>query len=833
MQRDCAPQSGSRGTDSSLSSSPQERWKGPRLEGSTSKDDDSICSEDVQVHRANQGNLTDGSTAQREVFLSLVWHGNKLGVAYYDLDCPQVSFMPDSPEMDNFTLLQQSNSKQDERLLKTLRKAFSEDEDKEEEDESHLLFLPSSDFSLEVSKRRILSLTLPALPSHSTETERVLYFSSILPLDNFCVIKAIGKTRSSLTMQLTVLFRSSIKKHTHLSTKEGLSLFGILNRCKSQIGSKRLRLWFLRPLKNRKILQNRLDTVAFFTQPRNMEALNSLQGCLKQIKNVARILARMIEAEAVPADWIALYKTVYHAVYIGDICRTQVQPVEIFKMIARKFIDDLHKIANLLSKTVDFEASTSQNHFVVKAGLDEVLDEKKRLYYGLPDLMTKVAREELARLGDNIKACNVIYMPQICYLLAIPKGEGMENEKDFEIPGLQFMFESNGVLHYKSARTKELDNMLGDTLCDIKDIETSIMHRLQNTIIEHSAVLLDVMEYAAELDCLMALASCAQEFGYICPELTEDSIIDVKKGRHPLQELCCSPFIPNDVQSGGAHPKVKILTGPNACGKSVYLKQVALIVYMAHIGSFVPAESAVVGQVDRIFSRIKSLESVSVGLSTFMLDINQMADALNNATSQSLVLVDEFGKGTETVDGLSLLCASLRHWLKKGASCPHIVVSTHFHSLVQQPVLPASPLLEFSTMETLQEEGELVFLFHLTQGHTSSSYAAHTALKAGLPPDIIQRGKEVSNLLCQGKPVHPVDDRGTETQLRRCEKIVQRFLQLDLDKDDVKGFLQNFVLPVSKGQTTSGIGQASTYHALVVIFLEFFAWGLLTSPIIT
>ncbi|XP_070196128.1 mutS protein homolog 5-like isoform X2 [Littorina saxatilis] len=714
----------------SSSSSSQLNRRGQALGSSTidHEDDGSLCSEDVQVHQAVPSSAVQ-SSAQRDVLLSLVWHGGKLGVAYYDLDTPQVCFMPDQPELGDFVLLQQIlkeiepsaiilSSKQDERLLKILKQTPEEseavDSASEQDGENKLVFLPSTDFALEASKRRILSLSVPALPSHSTETERVLYFNSVLPMDSFCVIKAIGgllkyldqarvgveleessvrvpvlgfrtftvedqmiiddSTYSALQIFHKEAHPSVYKVGTSSSSKEGLSLFGILNRCKSQIGSKQLRLWFVRPLKNLSMLKQRLDAISFLTQPRNIEVLSSLQSNLKHVKNVGRILARMIEARAMPSDWMTLYKAVYHAIVIGDICRSQAQQVDIFRKTAQILAaDELLMIVSILSKTVDFDAPSDNNSFMVKTGVDEELDEKKRLYFGLPDLMTKVAREELSRLGDNIKTCNVIYLPQICYLLAVPKPDGIDSG-DFYMPGMQFMFECNNVLHYKSARTRDLDNMLGDTLCDIKDMEMSIMLKLQNTIVQHSAVLLDIMEYAAQLDCLQSLASCAIEFGYVRPELTEDDVIDVKKGRHPIQELCCSPFIPNDIQSSGAHGKVKILTGPNACGKSVYLKQVAVIVYMAHIGSFVPAESALVGQIDRIFSRVKSLESVSVGLSTFMLDINQMADALNNATSKSLVVVDEFGKGTETVDGLSLLSASLRFWLKKMEGCPHVFV---------------------------------------------------------------------------------------------------------------------------------------------------------------
>lgn len=346
----------------------------------------------------------------------------------------------------------------------------------------------------------------------------------------------------------------------------------------------------------------------------------------------------------------------------------------------------------------------------------------------------------------------------------------------------------------------KLDKLLGDTRCDITDMETAIMHKLQDSILEHADVLLSVLDLSAELDCLLSLAACAREYNYIRPTITEDNIIEIEGGRHPIQEVCCSTFVPNDVQSNQQYGKIKILTGPNACGKSVYLKQVALIVFLAQIGSFVPAEKAKLGLVDRIFTRIRSLESVSVGLSTFMIDINQMAEALKSAGQRSLCIVDEFGKGTDMIDGLSLLCSSLKYWIDKGDNCPHVFLSTHFHSIIHQHLIPRSPLIKYLTLETLHNGEELVFLYQLVEGHTSSSYACHVAAQAGLPEDIVKRGNEASNLIRQCKPLQRRDTADAETQLKRCQIIVNKFLELDLDTVDIKAFLTDFVLPASEGK---------------------------------
>ncbi|ESO92536.1 hypothetical protein LOTGIDRAFT_233005 [Lottia gigantea] len=767
-------------------------------------------------------NVIEGSTDSEteQLYLSVVWYGGKLGLAYYDVDTLQIHVMLDTMETDDFSYLKRAikqiepaeiilSSKQDDRLLKALKKTVEEvycgkrtDSNPASDTSSILQYMPSIDFSLEICKRRILSIDLPAMPKHYTDTERILYMSSLISFDNVSMVKATGgllkfleKKRIGVELEshdvrvpvlgfknfsledqmilddsaynaLLIFHKechpSVYKSGTAYSGKEGLSLFA----------------------------------VSFFSLPRNIEVLSTLQDCMKHIRNIPRILSKMVLAQASIADWQVMYKTVYHAIYIGDICRSQAANIAIFKKVATSFSDDLHRIATLISKIIDFDESVTQSRFVVKPNVDAELDEKKRTYNGLPDFMTKVAREELNKLGNNITECSVIYLPHLCYLLAIPKTDAMVNEEDYEIPGLDFKFMSNNMLHYKSPRTRELDTLLGDTQCEIIDHETNIMHRLQNTILEHSKVLNDVMEYTAELDCLMSLSTCAREFGYIKPEMVEDNIIDVEGGRHPIQELCCSPFVPNDYCSNNTDGRIKILTGPNACGKSVYLKQIALIVYMAHIGSFVPAEKATIGTVDRIFTRIKSLESVSVGLSTFMLDITQMSEALNSAMSRSLILVDEFGKGTQTIDGLSLLCATLRYWLAMQNACPHVMVSTHFHSIVHEQLLPKSPQLKFLTLDTLHNGEDLVFLYQVVNGTTSSSYASHVASKVGLPEALVKRGIEVSELIRKKQPIQRLDSESTAVKFKKCRKIVKKFCELDFEKDDVEQFLNEVVLPI-------------------------------------
>ncbi|XP_078502157.1 mutS protein homolog 5 isoform X3 [Lissotriton helveticus] len=754
-----------------------------------------------------------------EIYMSFLWHAGQLGIAYYDLADYSIHFMPDAPDSEGLKLLQRTieevnpqciltSAKQDQNLSEFLRTVGSED-DSSADRRPEIVLYPHLDFGLEVSKQRILSGHFPFIPSHLSEAERILYLSSIIPFDSPNMVRAlggllkfldrrrVGVELEDITIGVPILalkkflltdivnmdqdtycvlqiFKTEAHPSVYKMTsglKEGFSLFGIMNRCRSKWGEKLMRLWFMRPTRNLKVLNTRLDVIQFFMLARNQEAVQTLQDCLKNIKNIPLMLKRMTVSHTKVNDWQALYKTVYSAVGIRDTCRSLSQSIELFARVVQAFTDDLNYIASLISKVVDFEESLSENRFTVKPGIDPAIDEKKRKLVGLSDFLTEVARKELENLDSRIPTCCVIYIPLIGFLLSIPRLPSMVDKNDFEIEGLDFMFLSEDRLHYRSDRTKELDAMLGDLHCEIRDHETLIMHQLQAKILERSQVLYDVIEYAGQLDVLLTMAVIARENGYCRPKFTLCNSIHIKDGRHPLMELCTRTFVPNNIDSFEERGRIKILTGPNSCGKSVYLKQVGLIVFMALVGSYVPATEAEIGLLDGIYTRIHSRESVSLGLSTFMIDLNQVANAVNNSTQHSLILIDEFGKGTNTVDGLSLLAAVVRHWIIEGSGSPHVYVSTNFHSLVQLKLLPDSPLVQYLTLETCQDGEELVFFYQLKEGVSTVSHAANIAALAGMPAKVIKRGVEVSELIRSGRPIQRVDHPSKESQLERWSRF--------------------------------------------------------------
>ncbi|XP_069419279.1 mutS protein homolog 5 isoform X12 [Ovis canadensis] len=739
----------------------------------------------------------EGEEEPAEIHLCVLWNSGYLGIAYYDTSDSTIHFMPDAPDHESLKLLQRvldeidprsvvTSAKQDENMTRFLGKLASQEH--REPKRPEIIFLPSVDFGLEISKQRLLSGNYSFIPDSMTTTEKILFLSSIIPFDCLLMVRALGGLlkflgRRRIGVELeeynvsvpilgfkkfvltnlvsidqdTYSVLQIFKSESHPSVykvasglKEGLSLFGILNRCRCKWGEKLLRLWFTRPTQDLGELNSRLDVIQFFLLPQNLDMAQMLHRLLGHIKNVPLILKRMKLSHTKVSDWQVLYKTVYSALGLRDACRSLPQSIQLFQDIAQEFSDDLHHIASLIGKVVDFEGSLAENRFTVLPNIDPEIDEKKRRLMGLPSFLTEVARKELENLDSRIPSCSVIYIPLIGFLLSIPRLPSMVETSDFEIEGLDFMFLSEEKLHYRSARTKELDALLGDLHCDIRDQETLLMHQLQCQVLARAAVLTRVLDLASRLDVLLALASAARDYGYSRPRYSPQLLgVRIQNGRHPLMELCARTFVPNSAECGRDIGRVKVITGPNSSGKSIYLKQVA--------------------------------------------------KAVNNATERSLVLVDEFGKGTNTVDGLALLAAVIRHWLALGPTCPHVFVATNFLSLVHLQLLPQGPLVQYLTMETCEDGDDLVFFYQVCEGVARASHASHTATQAGLPEKLIARGKQVSDLIRSGKPIKPVQELLKEKQMENCQTLVDKFLKLDLEDPslDLDIFMSQEVLPAA------------------------------------
>ncbi|KAL1431566.1 hypothetical protein MTO96_014082 [Rhipicephalus appendiculatus] len=681
--------------------------------------------------RQNEATTSDDDPLQ--VILSLAWSSRRFGAAYYDSSTCKMYLIPDQEDLPPvhsllFSVLREVrpscvllSAKSDEKLMKAINDFLSPDKassNKRSYNKEVIRTLPFKDFAYEPSRHRLLYLTLPNMPSGLSDEARYVFMASLIDFNAIAMVRSAGALINYLGQCKLDCLQSSqdgnlvrgivtcsfclqiFKEEWHPSVykfgiagKEGLSLFGLFNRCRSKVGSRELRKLFCRPTRDLSVLQSRQATVAFFTVPNNQPVVNSLRECLANVRDVSGILMRMSKAAATVNEWKTFYKTFVNVVSIIGICHSSLSPectIDILVKMTSLQIEDLLRITALIKKTLDFEESQATERFVVNRGIDSTLDEKKRVYNGLPDLLTRIAYGELEKLDPEITDCQVVYLPQIGYLLTIA-----EDAPGTDEPSLQFMFSCDNKSYFKTGTMKTLDGLLGDTLYEIIDRETEIMHKVQNMILEGG-------------------------------------------GGIPGSRLSLC---------GGPHSKIKIITGPNNCGKSIYLKQVALIVYMAHIGSFVPAESAQIGAVDAILTCMYSEESLLHGLSSFGMQLNQMSHIFQEKSGKSLVIMDEFGKGTRVANGIGLVVGTVESFISDPATCPHTLLATHFHTVHDH--VPASPHVTYLTFESLRHEGELVYLYQLKEGRASSSYASLItqafSSKRKLQPQLMTRKEPVWN----------------------------------------------------------------------------------------
>ncbi|KAI4092728.1 MAG: hypothetical protein L6R37_007534 [Teloschistes peruensis] len=485
--------------------------------------------------------------------------------------------------------------------------------------------------------------------------------------------------------------------------KEGLSIFGLFHHlARTPQGKFLLRQYFLRPSLHIRTINERLDTASIFLRPDNSGILNDIVKSLGQIKNMKTVV-------------IHLRKGISNGMGKGNGgIKSGVWSSlrSILEHWDRRALANVGRLLRLRTGKGIYFVDGKKHRTAVRPGVDDELDTMKQTYDGIEDLLNKTSQSIAETVPVRYSLdLNVIFFPQIGFLISIPidPETGRGNYEGAAIDGDAWdrIFSTRSRVYYKDFRMRELDETLGDM-------------------------------YAVICDSLLALAQGAGVYKLSRPHVTEDNIINIKGGRHPLQELTVPSYVANDTYLIGgkgavgqglseeinhdhvdAHsrasaetqtePSMLIMTGSNYSGKSVHLKKVALIVYMAHVGCFVPADAAIIGLTDKILTRIATKETTTKIQSIFMIDLQQVTKAINLSTHRSLVIIDEFGKGTDSSDGAGLACGLFEHFLGLGARRPKVLGATHFHEIFENGFLQTRPHLSFGHMEIrVDEEAEAV-----------------------------------------------------------------------------------------------------------------------------
>ncbi|KAJ9303252.1 hypothetical protein DTO271G3_626 [Paecilomyces variotii] len=602
---------------------------------------------------------------------------------------------------------------------------------------------------------------------------------------------------------------------TSSGSKEGLSVYGLFHHlARTPQGKARLRQLFLRPSIDLDTINSRHRFITVSVRPDNSPALEKMVSALKKIKNLHPVMINLRKGVSVGGGKATGFKTTVWATLLAFAF----YGIDIQEALQILNAADLRKVGRIIHEVVDIDSSEEQHRTVVKPGIDRELDTLKDRYNGLDSLLKQVAIDVAMTIPEELDIdVNVIYFPQLGFNIAIPLTEDGIASYNGDEEEWEQMFVTENRAYFKDFRMREMDDKLGDIYGLICEKEIEIVYELAQKVLHFEEALLKASDICGELDSLLAMAQGAILYKLVCPRMRNENVIKVKGGRHLLQELTVPSYVPNDtfIKGGSGNnqspeinapsleatesrevhqgPSMLLLTGPNYSGKSVYMKQVALIVYLAHIGSFVPAESAEIGITDKILTRVTTRETVSKGQSAFMIDLQQMSLALRMATNRSLLIIDEFGRGTDWSDGAGLVCGVLQYLLDLNDNRPKVLAATHFHEIFENKLLVARPELQFGHMEVQIDErskragNQITYLYNFVLGRSTESLGTICAAMNGIPPAIVDRANEIAALSARGENLVAVCAKMSAEEtgaLEEAEVIARNFVQLSFSSEN-------------------------------------------------
>lgn len=507
------------------------------------------------------------------------------------------------------------------------------------------------------------------------------------------------------------------------------SLLGVLDKTITPMGGRLLQQWVSRPLLSVEDIRSRQDGVAYFFEDGLLRA--EIRQALKPLGDLERLVNRVLGGTAIPRDLVAVRATLLHLPQVLGLLPVD-EPV-MGRLLAN--CTDCAGELNLLQQALaDEPPATLQTAGVFRAGYSEGLDsvvqssEHARQWIG--------SLEGIERTRTGIKSLKVGYNKVFGYYIEVTRSNAQSVPDDYIRKQTLVNAE-----RYITPDLKEYENLVLNADERIREIEARLFDDICGALGGSAAKLLGTARTLAEIDALAGLAEVAAFEGYARPEVVSEDVLDIQAGRHPVVErslLSGERFVPNDVQFE-TEERVRIITGPNMSGKSTYLRQVALIVLMAQIGSFVPAQRARIGLVDRIFTRIGAQDEIHAGQSTFMVEMVEVSNILHHATPRSLLVLDEVGRGTSTYDGLSIAWAVVEYIHNQASLRSKTLFATHYHELTQ--LAETLPGVKNYNVAVSDEGGQVVFLHKIVPGGADRSYGIHVGQLAGLPPAVVKRAE--------------------------------------------------------------------------------------------
>lgn len=532
----------------------------------------------------------------------------------------------------------------------------------------------------------------------------------------------------------------------------GVPLIDVLDRTVTAMGSRQLRKWMILPLKERPAIEERLSMVnALYSDSAMAEKITEP---LKQIADLERLISKVAVNRINPRELLQLKKSLK--------C---VQPIKAALMshelpALKKLGDQLHLCDFLVDKIEkelreDVSIAINQGN-LIKDGIDSELDELRKIAYSGKDYLIQIQKREIER--TSINSLKISYNKVFGYYLEVSNANKDKVPSDW--------IRKQTLVNGERYITEEL-KVYEEKILNAEDKLIVIEMRLFNALVRHAADFIPQIQQnaraLAQLDCLLSFANVAQTNRYAMPGIDDSLTLDIKSGRHPVIEKQLpvgETYVPNDIYLDSSKQQILIITGPNMAGKSALLRQTALIVLMAQMGSFVPADAATVGIVDKVFTRVGASDNLSRGESTFMVEMTETASILNNLSDRSLILMDEIGRGTSTYDGVSIAWAIVEYLHNHKDYSPKTLFATHYHELNQ---LQEDLVRVKNYNVSVKEVGDrIIFMRKLKEGGSEHSFGIHVAQLAGIPNRVVLRANEILHFLEKDKHKNQGDRKAKE-----------------------------------------------------------------------
>jgi DNA mismatch repair protein MutS len=515
--------------------------------------------------------------------------------------------------------------------------------------------------------------------------------------------------------------------------ENAVTLLHVLDKTISPMGSRMLRKWLLLPLKDKILIEERHKIVDLFIKDADLS--ETLGDQIKLIGDLERLISKVAISRISPREVVQIQKSLCAVEQIKILCNKSDN--QSLKKISEQ-INPCISIRHMIERILNPEAPVLiHKGSVIKEGVNQELDELRNISFSGKDYLLKIQKEEIQKTGIN--SLKIGYNNVFGYYLEVTN-----THKD-KVPDYWIRKQTlTNAERYVTQELKEYELKILGAEEKILALEEKIFNELIVSMLDYIKPIQLNAQLMARLDVLLSFSRIAIEHNYVKPEINESFVIDIKNGRHPVIETQLplgEKYVANDMYLDNEKQQIIIITGPNMSGKSALLRQTALIVLMAQIGSFVPAEAARIGIVDKIFTRVGASDNISSGESTFMIEMNETASILNNISNRSLILLDEIGRGTSTYDGISIAWSIAEYLHEHPLYRAKVLFATHYHELNQM----AQSMERIKNFHVTVKEisNKVIFLRKLTHGGTEHSFGIHVARMAGMPSEVLKRANEI------------------------------------------------------------------------------------------